>query len=81
MEDMNHSHQGEQTGYISVILMAIAIFSRSIEAIMGNYDYIFKMLSIISLVLVCAVNMGKLIEQLATAIDKVKTIFKRKKNE
>ena len=68
----------DHTNNISIFLLWIAFLSRFAQLIIENYDLLFKPLSIISLMLVCAVNAGKLVEQLFHAYDKVKATIKKR---
>ena len=69
-------HNGnEQTGYMTIMLIGFAFLTRASMYFLDNYDTIFKYLSVISLVLVCLVNAGKLVEQLISSYSKVKALL------
>lgn len=70
-------HTVETTpSYFNITLLMIAFLSRLAEEIIVNYDFYFKLLSIISLLLVIFVNMGKFFAQMIETFNKFKTWFK-----
>lgn len=71
----------EQKGYLSMALMLIAFISRMLTSILSEYDTWFKVLSILSLILVCLVNGTRLLEQVINGIKKLYVLIKEFKNK
>jgi hypothetical protein len=75
----NTTKSDEGAGYMSIMLFSFAVITKSLTYLIDNYDDIFKVLSIFSLILVTLVNAGKLTEQIIASFNKVKTALKKKK--